>query len=65
MKSILYQSPEESLFGVAYQKHCNNEDKHGFLDTDGKFVRLNKDYPEFYRILSDLAEAHKAEVQNG
>ena len=38
---------------------CEAESEHCFLSADGKFVRLNKEYPEFYQLLCDLAEADK------
>ena len=36
---------------------CEAVSEHCFLDRDGKFVRLNKEYPEFYQLLCDLADA--------
>lgn len=38
---------------------CEAASEHCFLGTDGKLIRLNKEYPEFYQILCDLAEEQK------
>ena len=32
---------------------CEAASEHCFLREDGKFVRLNKEYPEFYQLLCD------------
>lgn len=38
---------------------CEAESEHCFLDREGKLVRLDKRYPEFYQVLSDLADQEK------
>ena len=39
---------------------CEAVSEHCFLGVDGKFVRLNKEYPEFYQLLCGLAEADRS-----
>ena len=38
---------------------CEAESEHCFLDEEGKLVRLDKRYPEFYQVLSELANQRK------
>ncbi len=38
---------------------CQAHSEHCFMNRSGGFIRLKKDYPEFYKALSDLA-AQKA-----
>ncbi|MBP3902519.1 MAG: acyl-CoA thioesterase [Blautia sp.] len=33
---------------------CEARSEHCFLDTEGKIVRLERKYPEFYQLLCDL-----------
>ena len=40
---------------------CEAASEHCFLGADGKFVRLNKEYPEFYQLLCDLTEVDKSD----
>ena len=35
---------------------CEAGSEHCFLDTEGKLVRLDKRFPEFYQLLRDLAD---------
>ncbi len=35
---------------------CEAASEHCFLDSNGKFVRLNKEYPDFYQIICSLAD---------
>ena len=35
---------------------CEGKSEHCFLDTDGKPIRLNKEFPDFYKTLTELAE---------
>ena len=34
---------------------CEAASEHCFLGKDGKIVRIDKEYPEFYQLLSELA----------
>ena len=34
---------------------CEGRSEHVFLNSEGHFLRLNRDFPEFYRLLVDLA----------
>lgn len=36
---------------------CEGKSEHCFLDTDGKPIRLNKEFPDFYKALTELVEA--------
>ena len=47
---------EEARVAFMDQVVCEAASEHCFLGADGKFVRLNKEYPEFYQLLCDLAE---------
>lgn len=35
---------------------CVGHSEHCFIDADGQFIRLKKEYPDFYQTLTDLAE---------
>ena len=35
---------------------CEAASEHCFLDSKGKFVRLNKEYPDFYSLICSLAD---------
>lgn len=35
---------------------CEASSEHCFLGTNGKLVRVNKEFPDFYKLLCDLAE---------
>ena len=35
---------------------CEAASEHCFLSRDGKFVRIDKEYPEFARLLTEMAE---------
>lgn len=35
---------------------CTAESDHVFLNAAGRFIRMKRDYPEFYQKLTDLAE---------
>ena len=48
---------EEARVAFMDQVVCEAASEHCFLGADGKFVRLNKEYPEFYQLLCDLAES--------
>ena len=39
---------------------CEAGSEHCFLDTEGKLVRLDKRFPEFYQLLRDLADQKQA-----
>ena len=38
---------------------CEAASEHVFLDAAGKPIRMNKQYPELYRILTDMIEKEK------
>ena len=40
---------------------CEAASEHCFLGKNGKVVRIDKEYPEFYQLLSDLARKQKTE----
>lgn len=35
---------------------CTGHSEHCFLHEDGKFIRLKKEYPEFYQQMAELVE---------
>ena len=35
---------------------CEGASEHCFIDKDGKFIRIDKDYPEFAEILTQMKE---------
>ena len=35
---------------------CRGQSEHCFLDNDGKIINLKREYPEFYEVLTKLAE---------
>lgn len=35
---------------------CEAASEHCFIDKDGKFVRIDKEYPEFARLLMEMKE---------
>ena len=39
---------------------CTGCSEHCFLHADGSFIRMKKEYPEFYRILSEMAASEPA-----
>ena len=43
----LMEKADKKIVCEAWSEHC-------FLDTEGKLVRLDKRYPEFYQVLKDL-----------
>ena len=40
---------------------CEASSEHCFLGKDGKIVRIEKEYPEFYQLLSELAQKQQEE----
>ncbi len=38
---------------------CQAKSEHCFMDTDGKLIRLNNRFPEFYQVLRELANEEK------
>ena len=40
---------------VADQVVCEGASEHVFLDREGRFLRLNREYPEFFALLTRLA----------
>lgn len=39
---------------------CEAHSEHCFLNPEGKLIRLKREYPEFYQVLFDLANAQEA-----
>lgn len=39
---------------------CTGNSEHCFLHKDGSFIRLKKEYPDFYQTLSAMAESEQA-----
>lgn len=39
---------------------CIGNSEHCFLHKDGSFIRLKKEYPDFYQTLSAMAESEQA-----
>ena len=35
---------------------CQGYSEHGFINPEGKLIRLKREYPDFYHALSELAE---------
>jgi len=35
---------------------CQGYSEHGFINPEGKLIRLKREYPNFYHALSELAE---------
>lgn len=35
---------------------CEAHSEHCFVDRDGKLIRLQREYPEFYKTLTDMVE---------
>ena len=38
---------------------CEGRSEHVFLNREGRFLRLNREYPEFYRLLTELAAGER------
>ncbi len=38
---------------------CEAASEHCFIGKDGNLVKVNREYPEFFRLLNDLAEKKK------
>jgi hypothetical protein len=38
---------------------CQAKAEHCFMDTEGKLIRLNNRFPEFYQVLRELASEEK------
>lgn len=36
---------------------CEALSEHCFLGKDGRFIRISKEYPEFWQVLTELAES--------
>ena len=39
---------------------CQAKSEHCFMDTDGKLIRLNNRFTEFYKVLRELANEEKS-----
>ena len=42
---------------------CEAESEHCFVDTNGKPIRLSKKFPEFSKVLEELADANGAAAE--
>ena len=49
------EKADGSLAAEGHSEHC-------FLDPDGKIVRLDKRFPDFFRTLTELAQANEPQA---
>ena len=49
------EKADGSLAAEGHSEHC-------FLDSDGKIIRLDKRFPDFFRTLTELAQANEPQA---